>query len=132
MTTALGRDHQVSSRPSRLWRISERSTFAALRTAGRRCRRGPVTVTWLAPVVGAPVDPPRVAFAIGRPAGNAVVRNRIRRRLRAGLRELQRIDRLPAGAYLLSGGAALAELPWVELVAALDAAVAGASAEAAR
>lgn len=78
------------------------------------------------------MDPPRVAFTIGRSAGNAVVRNRIRRRLRAGLRELQLGDRLPPGAYLLSGGAALAPLPWVELVAALDGAVAGASSEGGR
>jgi ribonuclease P protein component len=34
-----------------------------------------------------PGDPPRVAFAIGRPVGNAVVRNRLRRRLRALSRE---------------------------------------------
>ncbi|MEO5745197.1 MAG: ribonuclease P protein component [Terracoccus sp.] len=131
MTTALGRDHPASSRP-RLWRISERRTFAELRTTGRRCRRGPLTVTWLPLAAGAPVDPPRVALAIGRSAGSAVVRNRIRRRLRAGLRELQLGHRLPPGAYLLSGGAALAQLPWVELVAALDSAVAGASSEGGR
>lgn len=65
-------------------------------------------------------DPPRVAFAIGRPVGNAVTRNRIRRRLRAALRELQTAGRLPAGDYLLGGRAEAASLPWTDLVATLD------------
>ena len=34
-------------------------------------------------VASTPGDPPRVAFAIGRSVGNAVTRNRLRRRLRA-------------------------------------------------
>lgn len=41
---------------------------------------------------------PRVAFAIGRRAGGAVERNRLRRRVHAVLRDNQ--DRLPPGRYL--------------------------------
>jgi ribonuclease P protein component len=77
-------------------------------------------VTFLA----GPTAHPRVGFAVGKAAGGAVVRNRIRRRLRAALRELQRADRLPAGTYLLGAGAELATMPWTELVALLDGAVA--------
>jgi ribonuclease P protein component len=82
-------------------------------------RRGALTVTWLAGEDG----PPRAAFAVGRTAGGAVLRNRVRRRLRAALRELQAAGRLPAGAYLVGGTAALAELPWTELVELLGSAI---------
>ena len=53
---------------------------------------------------------------MGKAVGGAVVRNRVRRRLRAALRQLATEDRLPAGSYLLGGGATLATLPWNELV----------------
>ena len=121
MPTAVQGPPVAVSRPE-LWRITDRSTFQALRERGRRTRRGPLTVTWLAPD---PSDdrPPRAGFAIGRPVGGAVTRNRIRRRLRAALRELQASARLPAGAYLLGGSAALADLPWPELVELLDATI---------
>lgn len=109
------------SRPQ-LWRITDRRTFQTLRAQGRRARRGPLTVTWLAPAAGDD-RPPRAAFAIGRTVGGAVLRNRIRRRLRAALRELQRDGRLPAGTYLVGGRAELAELPWTDLVALLDATI---------
>jgi ribonuclease P protein component len=121
MPTALQGPLVAVPRPE-LWRITERKTFQALRQRGRRVRRGPLTVTWLAPDPGDD-RPPRAGFAIGRPVGGAVTRNRIRRRLRAALRELQSGDRLPAGAYLLGGSAALADLPWSELVDLLEATI---------
>lgn len=123
MTTAVHGDASTSARPQ-LWRLTERTAFDELRRDGQRARRGPLSVTWLAPSPDAVPAPPRVAFAIGRAAGGAVVRNRIRRRLRAALRELQVRGRLPGGSYLLSGRGDLATLPWAELVAALDQAVA--------
>jgi ribonuclease P protein component len=47
-------------------------------------------------------DRVRVAYAIGRPVGSAVVRNRLRRRLRAAVRESVASDGgFPAGAYLV-------------------------------
>jgi ribonuclease P protein component len=39
----------------------------------------------------------RVAFVVSRKVGKAVVRNRVRRRLREGLRVLLRDEGLPAG-----------------------------------
>src|SRR5439155_12562332 len=56
------------------WRIRDRTTFGQLRRDGRRSRSGPVTVT---SVDGPSDQPPRVAYAVGRRVGGAVVRNRL-------------------------------------------------------
>jgi len=59
----------------------------------------------------------RVAYAVNRKVGNAVVRNRIRRRIRAALVELDRSNHegLPGGDYLFTADASLAELPFPEV-----------------
>lgn len=93
-----------------IWSVRDRATFEALRRQGRRVRRGPITVTWLA---GDPAEPPRVAYAIGRKVGGAVVRNRIRRRLRAITREVG--VQLRPGAYLFGVNAAAASLSYGDL-----------------
>jgi len=95
-----------------IWTIRDRATFVALRRTGRRVRRGPITVTW---VPGDPVLPPRVAYTIGRRAGGAVMRNRIRRRLRAIIREVR--PQLRPGAYLIGATAAAAPLSYGDLKA---------------
>jgi ribonuclease P protein component len=78
-------------------RFGDRATFDALRRDGRRVRRGPMTVTYLPGGTDA-----RVAYAIGRSVGSAVVRNRLRRRLRAAARELDAPGGLAPGAYLVA------------------------------
>jgi len=93
-----------------IWRIRDRQTFIQLRRDGRRFRRGPITVTF---VDGTPDVPPRVAFAVGRKVGGAVVRNRLRRRLRAILAELA--TSLRPGAYLISAAPAAADMTFGEL-----------------
>lgn len=99
-----------------IWRIRGRATFEALHREGRRARHGPVTVTFLNDDA-THSSPPRVAFAVSRRAGGAVIRNRIRRRLRAVLAELAGAGptALPAGAYLVGASAAAAELPYPQL-----------------
>ena len=47
------------------------------------------------------MTPPRVGFSVGRAVGPAVVRNRLRRRLRAMSSAAARDGRLPPGTYLL-------------------------------
>jgi ribonuclease P protein component len=109
-----------------LWRITDRATFAELRRRGRRARRGPLALTWLAAEPGTwlaaepgtwlaaePGTPPRVAFAVGRQAGTAVARNRVRRRVRAALHELD--PPLPAGIYLVGAGPEAAAMTAAEL-----------------
>jgi ribonuclease P protein component len=98
----------------RLGRVDRRAGFDALRRRGTRGRSGPVAVTWVAADPGA--DEARVAFAVGRTAGGAVVRNRIRRRLRASLRLEAASGTLPTGTYLVRAGAELASMPWDDLV----------------
>lgn len=126
MTTAVRGEAQAPARPQ-LWRISDRATFHALRASGRRARRGPLQLSWLPAAEGSDA-PPRVAFSVGRAAGGAVVRNRIRRRLRAGLRTIHASGDLPPGAYLVGGSTDLARLPWPELLRSLGDAVASATA----
>jgi ribonuclease P protein component len=82
-------------------------------------RHGPITVTW-AP--GDPAEPPRVAYAIGKHVGGATVRNRVRRRLRAIIRDLERP--LGSGAWLIGAAPEVAKLSYGELQAAVTEAVA--------
>lgn len=90
--------------------MRDRATFDALRRSGRRVRRGPITVTWLA---GDPGDVPRVAYAVGRKAGGAVVRNRIRRRLRSIMQDAR--AQLRPGAYLVGAATGAASLSYGDL-----------------
>ena len=63
--------------------------------------------------------PPRVAYAVGRSVGNAVERNRIRRRLRAVVRA--HADRLvPGTAYLVSAGPRATTMSYEELSKAVS------------
>ena len=68
---------------------------------------GPVTVVYLEDAVETPqnreeggVVPPRVAFAVPRVVGPAVVRNRVRRRLRGVLTERAANHTLGGGSWL--------------------------------
>jgi ribonuclease P protein component len=59
-------------------------------------------------------DAPRVAYAIGRRTGSAVVRNRIRRRLRAAV-ALHEAELSPGGAYLVAADRRAMTAPFAEL-----------------
>jgi ribonuclease P protein component len=65
-----------------------------LRRDGRRVRIEPF---WCSYLIDSSLDTAQVAFAINRAVGNAVVRNRLRRRSRVVLEQLA----LPAGLYLI-------------------------------
>jgi ribonuclease P protein component len=102
-------------------RVRDRRTFRALRGSGRRARSGPVAVTALLDSGPAPGEAgvARVAFAIGRRVGPAVTRNRIRRQLRAAVRELD----VAPGAYLITAGPDAVGVPYSELRAHLLSAI---------
>jgi ribonuclease P protein component len=99
-----------------VWRLSGRDEFARLRREGRRVRSGPLWVQWAPPAAasaGAVVTPPRCAYAIGRAVGGAVVRNRLRRRIRGVLATLD--PPLPVGDYLVGATPAAACLTSAQL-----------------
>lgn len=91
-------------------RIRSRATFEQIRTAGVRGGSGPVRVRY---VPEESWSEARIAYALGKKLGGAVVRNRLRRRLRAVVAELA--PSLPPGAYLVSTGPAATGLRFDEL-----------------
>jgi ribonuclease P protein component len=94
--------------------VRGRDSFAALARHGRRVREGPLTV-----VHRSADTAPRVAFAVGRQVGPAVVRNRLRRRLRA----LWRDATPPGGDYLIVTSSSAASATHAELADRLSAAL---------
>lgn len=74
---------------------------------------------------GDPSVPPRVACAVGKRVGPAVVRNLVRRRLRAATLA-HRADLQPGGAYLFGAAPAAASAPFAEIDAAMVGLLAGA------
>ena len=84
--------------------VRDRRTFVALRARGIRVRRGPLALTFLDE--GEESGGTRVAYAITKRVGNAVERNRLRRRLRATFAELasQAPGTVPVGVLLVSAG----------------------------
>lgn len=92
---AEGTSRQGPAQPVGLiWRIRERSAFTRLAREGRRTRAG---VLWCTYLHDPAATPPRVAYALGRAIGPAVVRNRLRRQLQAILAG----SSLPPGLYLI-------------------------------
>lgn len=104
------RDDTSPADAAPVWRLADPRDFEALRKSRRRTRCGSLTVAW-AP--GSEAEPPRVAYAVGRRVGGAVVRNRLRRRLRAVMSEC----RPPPGHYLVSAQPAAASLSTSQLKA---------------
>lgn len=89
-------------------RIREREAFVRLRRNGSRLRIEPL---WCSYVPDPHVMPPQVAFAIGRPVGSAVRRNRVRRRMRAILSDSE----VPPGLLLIGASPPVGELTYDEL-----------------
>jgi ribonuclease P protein component len=98
-------------------RLRGRRAFADLAQRGRTVRSGPLRVRYLA----APEDSsigPSVGYAIGKRTGGAVVRNRIRRRLRAAVSHTT--TPLTSGFYLISTDPSAATIPFAKLVSDVD------------
>lgn len=79
-------------------RVRTRAEFDLIGRRGRRVRN---ELLWCSHLHDPSIRPARVAFAIGRAHGSAVDRNRLRRRLRAVLREHVAIGTLESGWYLM-------------------------------
>ena len=96
-----------------IWRVRDRATFDALAQARAR-RAGPVSIRSVPHRPG----PPAVAYAVGRRAGNAVARNRLRRRLRAAIHEHGELL-APNTAYLVGADPSAATMSFAALSKAL-------------
>ncbi|MER7420010.1 ribonuclease P protein component [Micromonospora peucetia] len=125
-------------------RLRRSTDFAAAVRGGRRAGRGAVVVHLSLPTAPdattatspeparstgteQPSGPARAGFVVSKAVGNAVVRNRVRRRLRHLVRE--RLTGLPAGSTLVVRALpAAADASYPRLGADLDAAIAAAKA----
>jgi ribonuclease P protein component len=94
-----------------IWRVRDRSSFRVL-ARGRRSISGCVEMRTA--VLGPATEPPRVAYAVGRNIGPAVVRNRVRRRLRAAV-VAHRDGLQPGHGYLLRPRPGAAERSYADL-----------------
>jgi ribonuclease P protein component len=75
-------------------------------------------------VLGSSEEPPRVAYAVGRAVGNAVTRNRVRRKLRAAT--VENVELLQRGSgYLVRARPGAAATPTAELVSTIRAILTG-------
>lgn len=101
--------------------VRTRREFSALSSSRVRGRSGPV---WIVRAElpadhlddASPAVPvARVAYAIGRVVGGAVVRNRVKRRLRAIIADLDRSGALSPGLYLVGVKPAVVDQPHGEL-----------------
>jgi ribonuclease P protein component len=95
--------------------IRDRATFEALGRS-RPTRRGPITMRVH---TSADDDEPRVSYAIGRHVGGAVVRNRVRRRLRAAVRA-HNATLQPGASYLFGAGREALTMPFEALGRCVD------------
>ena len=100
-------------------RLRARRDFSRLSAEGTRARAG---VLWCTYLLDSPEPPagreapsrPRVAFALSKAIGSAVVRNTVRRRLRALLNGPFN-GSLPAGMYLFGATQAATARSYTEL-----------------
>ncbi|MEP7055086.1 MAG: ribonuclease P protein component [Actinomycetota bacterium] len=103
-------------------RVRRSDDFTAVLRSGRRAGRGPLVVHLLpGPLEGPAIPlPPRAGVVVGRAVGNAVIRNRTRRRLRNLVRN--RLTTLPSSSMLVIRALpGAAELSSEQLAAHVDA-----------
>ncbi|MBB5753854.1 ribonuclease P protein component [Prosthecomicrobium pneumaticum] len=98
-------------------RLRKRPEFLAVAGGPRVSRRGFVLQKR---EHGAPDRPPRFGFTVTKKIGNAVVRNRIRRRLREAVRIAAPLHARPATDYVLVGRRAALDQAFAALVADLS------------
>lgn len=100
-------------------RIRHRRLFGELSRSTRRATQGPVRAAYVPAQSGTPF--PLVAYAVSKRCGNAVARNRIRRRMRAAAAAAA--PELRQGAYLISSRPEVATCDYEELAAAVRSAL---------
>jgi ribonuclease P protein component len=108
-----------------IWTIRGRRAFRTLARTGRTVRTETLWCTFLDDPAAVPL---RVAFAVGRPIGSAVRRNRLRRRLRAAVRSVAADQQLQRGWLLIGAKPAASKQTFESLQKELNALLARAAA----
>jgi ribonuclease P protein component len=102
---------------ARVWRLRPHGEFERVRQQGRSWPHR-LLVLIVQPRLENSLDPPRVAVVAGKRLGGAVVRNRLKRRLRAAVQQVA--GHIPAGVDLIiMARAPLLEAEMDNIVAAL-------------
>ncbi|MEX2643547.1 MAG: ribonuclease P protein component [Acetobacterales bacterium] len=94
-----------------LSRLKRRAEFVRVTRQGRKAASAGL-VLQAAPFENSDHDAFRVGFTVTRRVGNAVVRNRVRRRLRAVAQEIMPTGARPGFDYVLVGRAATKDRPY--------------------
>nr|WP_238355240.1 ribonuclease P protein component [Kribbella sandramycini] len=103
-------------------RLRRSDDFRRAVRSGRRAARRAVVVHLLFAPAGSTREPARVGFVVNKAVGNAVLRNRVHRRLRAVL--AARVPELPAGSLtVVRALPSSASASYDELVADVDGAL---------
>src|SRR5205085_12690700 len=105
-------------------RLKTRADFLRVAAARRRAARpGLVLQAAPRPLGSGDGEAVRIGFTASRKVGNAVVRNRAKRRLRAAAAEVLARDGRPGTDYVLIARAGTGERPFAELVRDLETAL---------
>ena len=96
--------------------LASGSGFSTVYRTGSRCHRGGITV------IEAPGEETstRVGFVAGKKVGNAVARNRAKRRLREASR---RVRLKPGTTYVIIASRQVVDAPFASIVSWLEAAI---------
>jgi len=106
-------------------RLTKRHEFLRVARARRKKVMPGVVVQALGRPEAAAGASARLGFTVSRKVGNAVMRNRARRRLRAAAREVVPGEAAPGADYVLIGRKATLDRPYAELCRDLRKAVRG-------